>query len=161
MVDIDREGVKSLLRWEGLNSCVNCNVKTRIVNKTRCNPCHFSPSSSDRKTNPNYFTTGIAPKVIFKKYGVPVESWGKAQLFYFMYYPELNNEYSYPDSITDIYGNTILKENIKWILHHMDKQNWNDHVWNLLLCMNHEHPFFENLNSAFDRKIKLIYESIF
>lgn len=45
MVDIDREGVKSLLRWEGPNSCVNCNVKVRILNGTRCNPCNFSPSS--------------------------------------------------------------------------------------------------------------------
>lgn len=142
MTEVDWEGVKSLIRWELPNTCVCCNVKIRKLNKTRCKPCYFSPASADRKSDPNYFNTGFKPKTIFRKYGVP-DKWGKCQLFYFYYNQHLNNEYPYPDELIDINGNYVSKDKINWVIHHIDKNNWNDHMFNLLLCLSTEHKYFE------------------
>lgn len=150
---VDWNGVKSLIRWTPPNACVNCNVKFRIVRGSRCNPCHFSPASADRKTDVNFFSTGFQPKAIFKQYGVP-DLWGKSQLFYFMFNQDLNNEYPYPISIVDIFGNTILQNDIDWILHHDNNLNWDDHIYNLILCLRHEHTYFE-------KNRRIFYKSLF
>lgn len=159
MINIDWDGVKSLIRWKEPNVCANCNVKVRMLNGTRCKPCHFGPSSGQRKTNPNYFTHGFAPLTIFRKYGVPKE-WGKAQLFYFFYYKELNNEFPKPQSILDLNGVTVSQAKIDWILHHMNGENWNDHIWNLILCLRHEHSFFEKMDDVFNKRILDLYQKL-
>lgn len=158
-IDVDWEGVKSLVKWEPRNACVCCNVKFRIVNKCRCDVCHFSPASSGRKSDINFFTTGFKPKVIFRQYGVP-DAWGKCQLFYFMFHQELNNKYPMPRYIIDIFGNRINQADIQWVLHHINNHNWDDHIYNLLLCLRHEHIYFEKANSIFDKRILKLYRNI-
>ena len=161
MPEFDRDGVKSLIRWEKSASCINCNVKLRKITGRRCKICHFSPASNERKTNPNYFTTGIKPKDVFKPYGIPTDLWGKPQLFYHLFYPELNGEYPYPETIVDIDGKIVQKEKIKWSIHHINKENWNDHIWNLLLCLRHEHHYFEASERRLNENIAKIYKQIF
>ena len=156
-IDIDWDGVKSLIRWEPQNKCICCNLKLRKVTNKRCPICNFSPASSERKTNPNFFTNGYKPKAIFKKYGVP-DSWGKCQLFYFMFHPELNNEYPYPSYIIDIFGDRINQNDIKWELHHENNQNWDDNIYNLMLCLKHEHSHFESTDNTFHKNIINLYE---
>lgn len=155
---IDWDEVKSLIKWDYRNNCICCNVKIRMLNNTRCSPCHFSPSSSGRKTASNYFTCGFKPKTIFRQYGVP-DTWGKGQLFFFMFRPELNNEFPYPQYIIDIFGNKIMKDNIDWILHHENSKNWDDHLCNLMLCLRHEHSYFEKKNEVFYRSIMKLYKN--
>ena len=119
--EIDREGILSLIK----NDCVDCYLKMRMVKQKlypkitfRCKGCPFISASGERKSAKNYFTTGIACGAKFKPYGIdPDGRLGKAQLFYLLYHPELN--WYLPDGSE---------------LHHLNKENWNDHVWNLFLC---------------------------
>ena len=158
-MNIDWNGVKSLIKWEHKNSCVCCNVKFRKINNCRCEPCHFSPASSQRKSDINFFSTGFKPKAIFKKYGIP-DKWGKSQLFYFMFYPELNNEYPNPRYIFDIFGNRINQDDINWVLHHDNNNNWDDHIYNLILCLRNEHTYFEQIDTIFYKNMFHLYKNI-
>lgn len=153
-MDVDFEGVKSLIKLE----CIDCNLPLRRMRNTICKVCHFTTTSTERKSSKNYFTIGITPKQIFKKYGIKDPSdLGKGRLFYFLYHPELNFEMPEIPPY-DIFGNETTNT-AQWILHHMDKQNWNDHIWNILLCLRNEHSYFELMEGNFHNKIGKIYNS--
>jgi hypothetical protein len=72
----------------------------------------------------------------------------------------LNNEYPYPDILTDIYGDPVKKDEINWVLHHIDKNNWNDHMFNLMLCLNKEHKYFEKQDEEFVKKYLDYYKTL-
>lgn len=152
-MDVDFEGVKSLIKIE----CIDCNLPLRRIRNTVCDVCNFTTKSKDRKSSKNYFTIGITPKQIFKKYGIKEPSeLGKGRLFYFLYNPQLNFEL--PDIPPyDMFGNPTASTS-QWVLHHMDKQNWNDHIWNILLCLRNEHSYFEVMENGFRNQINNIYK---
>ena len=117
---IDRKGILSLLKHDkfGNIECVDCNLKVRMIKKIRCSDCPFVSCSGERKTAKNYFAIGVACGAKFRQYGInPNGRLGKVQLFYLLYHPELN--WYLPN------GSEI---------HHLNKENWNDHKWNLVLC---------------------------
>ncbi len=157
-IEFNRSEILKLIRFDykNKNCCVSCNPKFREVNETRCKPCYFTISATDRKTDPNHFKTGVGLSNKFHKFGVS-ELWGKSQLFYFLYHPELNNEYPQPDSIIDIFGKEI-KGPLYWVMHHMDKCNYNDNIWNQIVCLRHEHGFFETMYNEFNDNVKNIYK---
>lgn len=130
-----------------------------MVRGTRCSQCNFSPASTERKSDRNFFSIGFKPKAIFRQYGIP-DQWGKPQLFYFLFHQELNGEYPTPPFIIDIFQNKILKDNLDWVLHHINNHNWDDNIYNLLLCLRHEHTFFEQADKEFQKQIALLYESL-
>jgi len=135
---LNRNGILSLIK----NECVDCNLKVRIMKKIQCSDCPFVSCSGERKTRKNYFTTGIACGAKFYQYGIdPNGRLGKAYLFYFLYHPELNFSLS---SLPN-------PGNKQWILHHDDGNNWNDHIWNLILCFRTEHSFFEKINKSLNK----------
>lgn len=151
-MNIDRNGIISLLRKD----CVTCNVSLRKHLKTRCDPCHFSPKSGDRKSNANFIPLGATPKAIFKKYGIenPGEL-GKTRLYYFLYHPELNFKYP-PIPQFDIFGNPT-DEKAQWLIHHMNKNNCDDSPWNIILCLRkNEHSYFEMWDNKFKSTIDLL-----
>lgn len=141
---IDRQGILSLLKKD----CVDCNLKTRIMKKIRCSDCPFISCSGDRKTAKNYFTTGIACGSKFRQYGIdPNGRLGKSYLYWFLYYPEYNFKLP-PIPNHDMFGNPTNGIG-QWILHHRNKENWNDHVWNIKLCLKQaEHAFWEKQDLA-------------
>jgi len=108
---IDREGILSLIKKD----CVDCNLKVRMMKGIRCKDCPFVSCSGERKSRKNYFTTGIACGAKFRQFGIdPNGRLGKSYLFYFIYYPEKN--WTVPDDFE---------------LHHLNAENWNDHIHNL------------------------------
>jgi len=147
---IDRRGILSLIKKE----CVDCNLKVRMMKKIRCEGCPFISASSDRKTRKNYFTTGIACGKKFKQYGIdPSGRLGKSYLFYFLYYPKLNFELPKIPPL-DRFGKAT-DENSQWTIHHKNGENWNDHIWNIMLCLRSEHQYFEK---QYNREMKLLNE---
>jgi hypothetical protein len=136
-----------------------CNLALRMKTGTRCKPCHFSTSSGGRKGNPNYFNIGCTPKAIFKKYGIekPNEL-GKPRLYYFLYNPQLNFQYpSIPE--VDIFG-IETGPTSQWLLHHVNKNNFDDSPWNLLLCLRNEHAYFEASDNIFYARMKRTVEML-
>jgi hypothetical protein len=130
------KGIKSLLKDE----CVDCNLHIRREENNICSDCNFRFNST-RATG----RRGVCPGSIFKKYGLKNPgSMGKHTLYYFLYYPELNFEFPpLPDE--DLFGKTSSEKTFVWHIHHMNIEYWNDHIWNLLLCLNTEHRIFESV----------------
>ena len=144
---LDRQGIISLIK----DDCVDCNLKVRMMKGIRCPDCPFVSCSGQRKSRKNYFTTGIACGVKFRQYGIdPNGRLGKSYLFYFLYNQELN--FKLPDFPEhDSFGN-LTTESSQWIMHHKNRENWNDHIWNIELCLRSEHPSIEKADEA-ERKL--------
>jgi hypothetical protein len=138
---IHRRGILSLLNPEIDKGkyCICCNLHYMRSSGQRCKNCPFIFNSSHGND-----ATKISPGSKFKLFGVPnATNFGKYHLFYFLYYPELN--FTLPSIPPfDLFGNPTT-DKTKWAIHHINGQNWDDTIWNLLLVLNTEHPYFESL----------------
>jgi hypothetical protein len=136
IMDVDIRGIKSLLKGE----CVDCNLHIRRIENNICSNCNFG-------FNTQYATKRgrVCPSSIFRKYGVLNPDYmGKHKLYYLLHYPELNFELPHlPDE--DLFGNTSSDKKFVWHIHHLNREYWNDSIWNLLLCLNTEHNQFDAL----------------
>jgi len=135
---LDINGILSLIKED----CIDCNLKVRMLKKIRCHGCPFVSCSGERKTRKNYFTTGIACGAKFRQYGIdPNGRLGKSYLFYFLYHPEL--QWSLPS----------ISTTKQWVIHHENSNNWNDHIWNLILCLSTEHSSFEATDNTLQKRL--------
>ena len=151
-MNVDIKGVLSILNPEKEKGkyCVCCNLHYMRSSKLRCKECPFVFNSTHGND-----ASKISPGSKFKQYGIPdATKFGKYHLYYFLYYPELNFEYpSIPQ--VDMFGNETTR-NIIWIIHHINGFNWDDTIWNLLLVLNTEHNYFEQMT----KHEKFIYNNL-
>ena len=40
-------------------------------------------------------------------------------------------------------GDVVDVNTAQWIIHHRNLENWNDHIWNIMLCLRSEHATIE------------------
>ena len=149
---INREEVVKLLNPEKEKGkyCVCCNLHYMRSSKQRCKDCPFIFNSSHGND-----ATKISPGSKFSKLGIPgAEKYGKYHLFYFLYYPELNFTLP-PIPEKDLFDN-LTTNTTQWIVHHINGFNWDDTIWNLMLVLNTEHNYFEQIT----RQEKLQYATL-
>lgn len=138
---INTRGIINLLNPEKEKGkyCSNCNLHYMRSTKQRCEKCPFVFNSS--------YINGasrVAPGSRFREFNIPnVEKLGKHHIFYFLYHSELKFEFP-PIPEINMFG-VESTETTTWIIHHINGRSWDDSVWNLLLALNNEHNFFENL----------------
>jgi len=152
---VDFSGIKGLLCFD----CITCNLYLKFLTDCICSKCPFSSNSTmkDKTTKKNRIR--IYPGKEFKKYGlINLPAMGKHTLFYFLYNEELN--FKWPEiPQVDLLENLNkqyypLEDNNKkfiWHLHHENGNYWDDSCWNLFLCLNTEHGFFESEHRKFER----------
>jgi hypothetical protein len=160
---VDFYGARGLLKpcdgQNGCPGCYKCNVHLMYLEGRMCSDCPFSFNS--RAENKR---TRVYPGKKFKRYGWNFgQKYGKHTFFYFMYHPWMNCKFpEYPDE--DLLGNRIATldergrkisgdgtKRFLWHIHHLNGNYWDDSPWNLLLCLNTEHGFFEADVKRFNR----------
>ena len=141
---IDFEGIRKFLETME-DDCRICDHAKRKLEGKLCNNCCMrSNSSYDEKRRRVY------PGAIFKQFGlINLPAMGKHMFFYFLDHEEL--DFTYPvipdkDLIEnvnrDVYPNAKNKKYFLWHIHHENEEYWNDSKYNLMLCLNTEHPNF-------------------
>lgn len=154
-MDVDINGVIGLLKKD----CIMCNLTLRKAAFCICKDCPFIFSSrTNKENNPNTTRTRTGCGKPFRKYGI---NWamGKERLFYFLYHPELDFEWP-PLPEYDTLGNHHTEKKFMWAIHHINGLYWDDSPWNLLLCLNTEHGYFEGESRREERKWNKILEGV-
>jgi len=171
---VDFIGAKGLLKLpdgrKNIPGCHKCNVHLMSLEERQCPDCPFS-FTSRYGTLKMKRRCRVYPGKKFKKYGWNFgQKYGKHTFFFFMYYPWMNCQFPpYPQK--DLLGIRIatLDENgrkisgdgtkkFQWHIHHINGNYWDDSIWNLLLCLNTEHGWFEADVKKFEKiAIKAIW----
>ena len=127
---IDVKSIKKVLK----DSCISCNYYIALK-YGRCDNCPFVTGGFVRQQSGK----------ILNNYGIPYGV-GKPHIYYFLHYPELN--WNLPN-LPDVDYNGRNKNSYKhwhWVIHHEDKNHYNDNKWNLILLLNTEHNHIHMIN---------------
>ena len=153
---IDWDGARGLIKiidgHKGIPGCWKCNVHVMSSEGRQCKCCPFVFNSRGATSR-----SRVYPGKEFKKYGWTFgQKYGKSHFFYFMYHPWANCQLPALPQV-DLLGNikATLDSNgriisgrgtkkFQWHLHHINGNYWDDSYFNLLLCLNTEHGFFES-----------------
>lgn len=128
--------------------CTLCSVPTMNKTNSKCEDCPFT-ISSDRGR--------VGCSAIFKQFGIIEPSqYGKHHLFFFIFYhPEF--DYKWPAIPEyDIFGQTQNDKQLRWEIHHINTIHSDDRKQNLLLCLNTEHGWVQNLSKKIKDTRKII-----
>jgi hypothetical protein len=152
---VDWDGARGLIKItdgrKGIPGCWRCNVHVMSLEGRQCPDCPFKFNSRVEGKR-----SRVYPGKKFRKYGWAYgQKYGKHTFFYFLYHPWMNCQFpNYPQvdllgnrkAILDSSGRIISGRGTKrfqWHIHHLNGNYWDDSPWNLLLCLNTEHGFFE------------------
>jgi len=161
-IPVNYPGIDSKLKGD----CQMCNVVDRNLKNNVCVDCPFCFSSIyDSKKNERRIRVYPSAKV-FSRYGlINLPSMGKHTLYYFQAHPELN--YKFPvipnkdlfGNVKAVYGKSgklLYGKEFIWHIHHWNGNYWDDNEWNLLLCLNTEHNYFEAKERTYVNKAEHI-----
>jgi len=160
---VDFYGARGLIRpcdgQRNIPGCYRCNVHLMDLEGRLCRGCPFCFNSRIEGKR-----SRVYPGKEFKRFGWNFgQRYGKHHFFWFMYHPWANCQFpEYPDedllgnkiAIVDSNGRKISGDGTKkflWHIHHLNGNYWDDSPWNLLLCLNTEHGFFEADIKKFNR----------
>ncbi len=125
---VDIPYIKSRLKDE----CTECDVDEEKKAGTKCDNCPFGHNSTivgkdGIKRRRVYFKTSDP------QYGlVNTQDIGKHKLFFFLAHPEMN--FTIPDG---------SGKHFVWHFHHENGLFFDDNDWNIVLCLNTEHKWWE------------------
>ena len=148
---INYKGIWNILKPD----CVICNWPLEVAMKTACKSCPFISGSWNTTKKSKYRMPRPAISKDFNGLGIDkyINKLGKHQLYFFLYNPDLNFEL--PNIPDYDMNDKLTNEHTKWILHHINGNFWDDRQFNLLLCLNNEHGFFEKQIRDAVKNIKL------